>query len=667
MRPTTAQKQKRSAAEKHARRAASGVEGAHGRHYLGVPFGFTATSGPLTGSERYTPAVAQTGRPGSGGVAHRTPVDLRTQRLRAAPLGLACAVVALLAWLLVAPRTPDLAAAAYRLDLFKHVGLAVYDEHWYGGHDLPGYSVLFPPLAWLLGLRAVGALSVLVSVRCFESLTGAVYGSSARWASVAFALAAVGDVWIGRLAFALGLSFALASALAFSRRRTALAGLLAAMCAAASPVAGVLLALAALSDVLWRRSPRALLALAAPALVVVLALAALFPEGGSEPFPIVSFAATVLVSLAFACALPPGNGSLRFGAPVYVAACFVFLLVSTPMGSNIERYGVLLAGPLLICAASRERAGEELGAQPPSAARALDREGGACAASAAGSDGARAGAPAANSGRGAARGTRPVNSDRGAARSGQSAAMPRAGAVAVVLAVGLWAVWAGWGPVRETLAVAGNPSTKGPYYAPVERFLDEHAQTPVRIEVPLTRTHWETAELAPRVSLARGWEKQLDVRYDGVLLSPSLDAASYERWLREQAVAYVALPDVELDPSSAREGKLIRAGLPGLREVFSSRHWRIYAVRTPQPLAAGPGRLTALGHDSFALSVSAPGSFLVRVRYTPYWTITSGGGCVSRASGGWTRVDAATRGRVLVRASFSLSRALSPGRSCSRG
>jgi hypothetical protein len=507
-------------------------------------------------------------------------------------------------WLLVAPRTPDLAAAAYRLDLFKHVGLAVYDEHWYGGHDLPGYSVLFPPLAWLLGLRAVGAVSVLVSVRCFESLTGAVYGYSARWASVTFALAAVGDVWIGRLAFALGLSFALASALAFSRRRTALAGLLAVMCAAASPVAGVLLALAALSDALWRRSPRALLVLAAPALIVVLALAGLFPEGGSEPFPIVSFGATVLVALAFACALPPGTGSLRFGALVYVAACLVFLLVSTPMGSNIERYGVLLAGPLLICAV---------------------------------------------------------------ARAGDSEDAPRAAMVAAVLAVGLWAVWAGWGPVRETLAVAGNPSTRGPYYAPVERFLDAHAQTPVRIEVPLTRTHWETAELAPRVSLARGWEKQLDVRYDSVLLSPSLSAASYERWLRSQAVAYVALPDVELDPSSAREGKLIRAGLPGLREVFASRHWRIYAVGAPQPLAEGPGRLTALGHESFALNVTAPGSFLVRVRYTPYWTITSGAGCVSRAPGGWTRVDASTRARVLVRASFSLSRAFSSGRSCSHG
>ena len=57
--------------------------------------------------------------------------------------------------------------------------------------------------------------------------------------------------------------------------------------------------------------------------------------------------------------------------------------------------------------------------------------------------------------------------------------------------------------------------------------------------------------MAPTVSLARGWEKQLDTRYDGVLLDPGLTAAGYYRWLHEQAVSYVALPDTPLDPSSA--------------------------------------------------------------------------------------------------------------------
>ena len=41
---------------------------------------------------------------------------------------------------------------------------------------------------------------------------------------------------------------------------------------------------------------------------------------------------------------------LRIGAWVYLAACVACLLVHSPMGSNIERYAVLLAGPLLLCA-----------------------------------------------------------------------------------------------------------------------------------------------------------------------------------------------------------------------------------------------------------------------------------------------------------------------------
>lgn len=531
--------------------------------------------------------------------------------------GVAFAAVLLAAWLIANPRTPDLAAAAYRLNLFDHSGLAVYDEHWYAGHHLPGYSVLFPPLAWLFGLRVVAALSVLVSVACFERLTVGAYGRSARWATAAFALAAVGDVWIGRLAFALGVSLALAAVLALARGRALAAGALAVLCAAASPVAGVLLALAALTDALARRSPRALITLAVPAGVVVLSLALLFPEGGSEPYPIVSFAATVAVAAACAWALPREQRLLRLGAAIYLLACLFFLLVPTPMGSNIERYGVLLAGPLL--------AGAVLSATRRPAARD---------------------APAAD---------------------GRDGGEPRTrGRLTPLAAVALcaWAAWAGWGPLRETLAVAGNESTSPAYYAPVERFLEAHARTPVRVEVPLTRSHWETAELAPRISLARGWEKQLDTRFDRVLLSPGLTARAYARWLREQAVSYVALPDTKLDPSSAREGALIRAGLPYLREVFASRHWRIYAVRSPTPLASGPGRLTSLGHDSFALSASSPGSFLVRVRYTRYWTLVRGSGCVGRAPGGWTRVLARAPGTLVVRADFSLGRALGLGSGC---
>jgi hypothetical protein len=525
-------------------------------------------------------------------------------------VGLGAALIAL--WLLVDPRTPDLAAQVYRVGLFRQLGFAVWDSRWYGGHHLPGYSLLFPPLGSLLGVRLLGAISALASVVLFERMARSLYGSAAGWGVAWFAVAAVGDIWIGRLSFALGVPFALAAVLALLRGRSVLAGLLAALCAAASPVAGVLLALAGLSGALERRSPRIVIALAAPAAVVVVPLALLFPEGGFEPYPLLSFLATMLVVVAFLWALPPGQPLLRVGGLVYVAACVLCLLVRSPMGSNVERYAVLLAGPLLLCAHLAAR-----------------RDGGA----------ARAGADRA-----------PVH---------------RRMTPVLAAALCVTAMWVAWGPVRETLAVAGNASTSAAYYAPVERFLAARARGPVRIEVPLTRSHWEAALLAPTVSLARGWEKQLEDRFDRVLLVPGLTAAAYERWLREQAVSYVALPDTPLDPSSAQEGRLIAGGLQYLREVLAGRHWRIYEVLAAEPLAAGPGRLTSMGHDSFTLRALSAGSFVVRVRFTRYWALTRGSGCVASAPGGWTSVTVRAPGTVQVAARFSLARAFASGGSCS--
>src|SRR6202022_428891 len=121
--------------------------------------------------------------PGSGGVAHRTPVDLRTGGRRLAPYaGPALAAVLVLVWLIADPHPPDLAAQVYRVDLFHRIGFAVWDENWYAGHHLPGYSLLFPPLGSLLGIRLVGALSVVASVALFACLTR-IYGTAGRWAT----------------------------------------------------------------------------------------------------------------------------------------------------------------------------------------------------------------------------------------------------------------------------------------------------------------------------------------------------------------------------------------------------------------------------------------------------------------------------------------------------
>jgi hypothetical protein len=547
-------------------------------------------------------AVEVRTRPRMRGVAARSsPLALAARH----PAALLAAILAG-AWMLVYPRTPDLAAQAYRVQLFHGSGFAVWDNNWYAGHHVPGYSLLFPPLAGVLGLRLLGALAVIASALLFSVLVDERWGRGARAAGMWFAVAAAGDLWIGRITFALGAMLGLAAVLAAVRGRTLACALLGAACAAASPVAGLFLVLGGVAHALTGGTVRRAAALAVPALAVALALAALFPEGGRQPFATTSFLATIAAALAFlALAGLAGLAGreqrlLRVGGALYVAAVVLSLLVSTPMGSNVARLAILFAGPLLICAAS-------------------------------------------------SRGAQPWNGWRG-------------GALAVAL-VGLGA-WTLFGPVRELRKVSGDPSVTAAYYRPVAAFLGAHLRAPARVEVPFTRSHWEATLLGGHVALARGWERQLDTRYDRLFFAGALTAAAYRAWLSQTAVRYVALPDARLDVSSVAEARLIRSGLPFLRPVWSDAHWRVYQVDGAQPMASGPGELTALPRDGFELRADRPGRFIVRVRYTRYWAVTRGAACVSRAADGWTAVAAHRRGMLGVTARFSLGRALGGGPSC---
>ena len=61
-------------------------------------------------------------------------------------------------WLMLVwnPPVGDLAAQVFRTELFQQAGLAIWNGSWYGGHYTLTYSVLFPPLAALLGPQLVG-------------------------------------------------------------------------------------------------------------------------------------------------------------------------------------------------------------------------------------------------------------------------------------------------------------------------------------------------------------------------------------------------------------------------------------------------------------------------------------------------------------------------------
>ena len=540
---------------------------------------------------------------------------MRARALPAWAIAAACGV----AFTIAAPPSSDLAAAGYRSDLFSRVGVTLWDNGWYGGHHLLGYSLLAPGLGALLGLQLLPALSMTAAAALFERLVaGHAPARAARLASLWFAVGVSVTLLANRVAFDLGLALGLGSLLAalapsrararVARTRGALALALAALSALASPVAGAFLALAALAWALGRSDTRrAALGIAFAALAPIAALAIAFPEGGSQPFVASAFYPPLLAVLVFAAAMPPRERVLRAGALLYALALVGAYAIATPVGGNASRLGALMAGPLLALA---------LAARP---AQSLGR------------------------------------------------AWRRRALIVLALPLLYWQVKA---PLGDFASAASNPAADASYYAPLLAQLRRvdigWSARPARIEVVPTRNHAEARYVADRVAIARGWERQLETEHDGLFYEgagqPS--AARYRAWLREQAISYIALPDAPLDYSGRGEARVIR-GAPGyLREVWRSAHWRLFAVAAPAPLAQPPSVLTRLQSDSFTLRTPTRGTFLVRVRFTPYWALAGGHGCVRRAPGGWTYVQARAGASVHVAIDFSLARVFSDGPRC---
>lgn len=225
--------------------------------------------------------------------------------------------------------------------------------------------------------------------------------------------------------------------------------------------------------------------------------------------------------------------------------------------------------------------------------------------------------------------------------------------LALLVLPALW--WQCLPAVHDVATASGDPSVRADYYRPLLAELDSRPGPPGRLEIPFTRQHWEAARVAPHVPLARGWERQLDRRDNGLFYRPGLTPAAYRSWLDALAVRWVAVPDARLDDSARAEVALIDRGLPYLRLVWRGAHWTLYSVRAPMPLASGAATATALGEDSFALRARRPGGTLVRVRFTPYWALAAGSGCVAPA-GRWTLVQARRPGPIRVATRFAFGR-----------
>jgi hypothetical protein len=516
------------------------------------------------------------------------------------------------AYLILAPSSVDLAAHLFRAEMFRQQGFAVWNNYWYGGNEVLGYSVLFPAVSAALTPQLAAALAATGTATVFTALARRHFGDRALAGAVLFAAATAADLWSGRLAFAFGALPALAAVLALDSRRTVTACLLAVVSALCSPVAALFAALVAGGYVLGGmilalREPAgsppgraagqatrsaAIAALPGVALIVaalapVLLISWIFPQGGTEPFAFTTMLPLVGISVIALMLMPRKLVRLRAGVAVYAVATLALYLIPTPIGSNIARMGTFAALPLvtLVCWGRRPR---------------------------------------------------------------------------LLALVFVPLLYVGWSPsVRDGIAGNVDHTASTAFYRPLLRFLDRQAAAPgtapFRIEIPFTSFHWEAYEIATRFSIARGWERQLDIRDNHIFYGGRLTAGTYERWLHDNAVRYVAISSADPDYSARAEVKLIDSGLSYLHRVFRSQNWRVYEVAGATPIVQAPATLQRLTAGSLTIRVPRPGTFELRMRFTPYWRLSEGAGCVA-PDGDWTKLTVRRAGQVRLSTSFSLSR-----------
>jgi hypothetical protein len=495
-----------------------------------------------------------------------------------------------------------------RAGFFAAHGYTPIDLRWYAGVDQLGYSLVSPPIMALLGVRLTGALAMVGASVTLAILLRRTGGRLLPGALLGvFGIA--GNLVSGRVTYGLGVAFGLLALLLLSYPRLRWPAAVAALLTAAtSPVAGLFVGLAGAALILSGRI-RAGLLVAVPAAVPLALTATLFGDGGwmniSRTDTVRAVVTSVVVALLVAVR------PIRIGAALSAVGVLAAALVHTPVGLNATRLITMFALPVLAAYARAWPAGIVA-------------------------------SPADGAGRSSKKGDKPAAADA------ENVRRTPAWALAVLLA--LTCVWQPPVLVAD-LRDAGNPTAAPAYFQPLrDRLTAEHLTG--RVEIPPTRDYWEAAHMGD-IPLARGWLRQADIDRDplffttvpgapgtGVPLTPT----SYQTWLRDQAVQFVAVPDAELSWPGRTEAAMVTAGLPYLTPVWSSEHWRLYAVADPTPIVPAPATMAA--HTATAVTFDAPGPITLRVRYYP-WLHATGDATVS-ADGHWTRVQVPAPGRYTL-------------------
>jgi len=494
----------------------------------------------------------------------------------------AASLTAVLLW--AGPPGVDLAAHLYQRTLFLKHGFVLWNNFWYAGrYSFVTYSVLYYPLAGLVGIKVLALASIATAALAFAMILEREWGPAARLSSLSFGVVWAGTALSAAFPFALGAALALLALWALQEGRRRRFAMLAVLTLAASPLAFIILALVLLGIGIARREDPSRLVLPAVVIggagLVEFLLFRVFPGGGRFPFSTAELVPGIIfcvlggvVTWRIERARP-----LLFFFVVYLGACVAAFAVPSQVGENIERvrYAAL---PLAVLALSL-------------------------------------------------RGWRPL----------------RLAVPALVLAA-MWNVTPLAANFTHSRADADD--AKQAYWQPAIAYLHQHLGQSFRVEAVDTVGHWSAVYLPDaRIPLARGWYRQDDFPQNGILYG-EFGRDAYLTWLRRLAVRYVVLTDSPPDYSARAEAALLESGNSGLTPVLRAHHLIVFAVPHPVPLVSGPhpARVAQLGDTNITLALRGPGRYRVAVRYSPYWSATQG--CVTEGKDKMLRITTSAGGRV---------------------
>ncbi|MFJ3144858.1 MFS transporter [Streptomyces halstedii] len=192
---------------------------------------------------------------------------------------------------------------------------------------------------------------------------------------------------------------------------------------------------------------------------------------------------------------------------------------------------------------------------------------------------------------------------------------------ALALALVGFNFWIGFKGVDDIVRTAPAASWSREL-APLVHQLQKAGAERGRVEVVPASSHREASALAPYVNLARGWNRQADMKRNPLFYDDTLDPVNYREWLDRWAVHYVVLPTGKPDSSGAvQEAELVEKGQPYLKAVWSDANWKLFRVLDPVPLADPPATVEKAGAEELTIRVRSAGRVLIRVPYSRWLAV----------------------------------------------